>query len=98
MTSSAEGAGLRAKLTESLDDLAEWQQWFDDNQDWIDQGPGDAAPAPIPEEEEEYLDPEEEEAEVEGEDPPEDDEGELQLEDLDPESPEYELEKALVGV
>eukprot|EP00969_Alexandrium_andersonii_P073217 3230442-Alexandrium_andersonii.AAC.1 len=67
---SAENAGLRDQYATAIDDLTEWQQWYEVNKDWVDAGPN----APAPEEEpgeEDFQDPEEEEAEAEGEDSPE---------------------------
>eukprot|EP00969_Alexandrium_andersonii_P028827 1258669-Alexandrium_andersonii.AAC.1 len=55
---SAENAALREQFMTAIDDLNEWQEWYEENKEWVDGGP----PEEVPEEdldEEEFQDPEE---------------------------------------
>eukprot|EP00969_Alexandrium_andersonii_P004213 182559-Alexandrium_andersonii.AAC.1 len=48
---SAENSGLRGQFSRAIDDLAEWQLWCQENQDWLGEGPFMPVPEEDPEEE-----------------------------------------------
>eukprot|EP00969_Alexandrium_andersonii_P116162 5136734-Alexandrium_andersonii.AAC.1 len=45
---SAENAGLRDQFSQAIDDLTEWQQWYQEDQDWLE--PLTAVPEEVPKE------------------------------------------------
>eukprot|EP00969_Alexandrium_andersonii_P190516 8416370-Alexandrium_andersonii.AAC.1 len=76
-----------------MDDLGEWQPWYADNQERIeslDQEPEEAF-------DEALEDLGEEDDPAKGGNPPAGGECELRVEDLDPDDPDLEFDKELVG-